>query len=66
MDVPREYANAGHIAPSGQPSSGRPSSAECKEIVGQGYDVAINLAKFEHKHSICTAGSIPFTRGLAV
>ena len=61
MDVPHEYANAGHIAPHGQPSH-----EECKEIVGQGCDVAINLAMFEHKHSICPAGSTPFTRGLAV
>ena len=55
MDVPCEHANAGLIAPYGQPSS-----VECKEIVGQEYDVVINLTIFEHKHSICTAGSVPF------
>ena len=36
------------------------------DIVGQGYDVAINLAKFEHKHSICSAGSGAVTENLCL
>lgn len=59
MKILNHYQNTDRIA-----SSGQPSPEEFKEIAEQGYDVVINLAMPEHKHSICTEGSLVTTLGM--